>query len=675
MITTPRKFFSAWQRSFFLWVLAGLSLLTGAQAQPAANRWKINPDGSTTWVIDQRLPHTDHIEMSGEKMSAILRYGVTAEGAFTISRSFVWPMLRFQPNKTHDHLARNSDWDIISTIHANGAPLKGEKVQQISLNGLMTVKSTVKPGLEVTRTLFPSRTQPAFLEQYELRNTSAKAVFVEIPQYQNTFTSEAAKAIYGPYTVQYLSRGSGSFSLEPGKSVSFGAVFGATRQGVSLAGIVLAEEEKQRRALVNQWWGNLVLETPDETLNRAFAFAKIRAAESIYRTKGGLMHGPGGGAYYAAIWANDQAEYIGPFFPFLGYKVGNEASLNAYQHFARFMNPSYKAIPSSIISEGVNTWHGAKDRGDAAMIAYGAARYALASGSSQEAGQLWPLIEWTLEYCRRKVNAQGVVASDSDELENRFPAGDANLTTSSLYYDALISASYLGKELGKPAAQLAAYRSQAKALRTAIANHFSATVEGFDTYRYYAGNDVLRAWICIPLTVDIFERKEGTIAALFSPRLWTPDGLATQAGKETFWDRATLYALRGVFAAGEKEKAMQFLKYYSNRRLLGDHVPYPVEAYPEGNQRHLSAESGLYCRVYTEGLFGIRPTGLRSFRLSPYLPNEWNQMALRRIHAFGSEFDLEVKREKGRIRLTAIKGGKRIYNALIKEGTPVEIRL
>ena len=30
------------------------------------------------------------------------------------------------------------------------------------------------------------------------------------------------------------------------------------------------------------------------------------------------MHGPGGGRYYAAIWANDQAEYANPFFGYLG---------------------------------------------------------------------------------------------------------------------------------------------------------------------------------------------------------------------------------------------------------------------------------------------------------------------------------------------------------------------
>ena len=158
------------------------------------------------------------------------------------------------------------------------------------------------------------------------------------------------------------------------------------------------------------------------------------------------MHGPGGESYYAAIWANDQAEYINPFFPYLGYEVGNRSALCSYEHFARFMNPEYKPLPSSIIAEGIDVWAGAGDRGDAAMVAYGASRYALSKGDKAEAEKLWPLIEWCLEYCRRNLNESGVVASDADELENRFPAGKANLCTSSLYYDALISAGYLGKD-------------------------------------------------------------------------------------------------------------------------------------------------------------------------------------------------------------------------------------
>ena len=406
-----------------------------------------------------------------------------------------------------------------------------------------------------------------------------------------------------------------------------------------------------------------------------FSFAKIRATESIYNTKGGYMHGPGGLRYYAAIWANDQAEYVNPYFAFAGDEIGNKSAMNSYRWFARYMNSEYKPIPSSIIAEGDGIWQGAKDRGDMAMIAYGAGRYALTHGSVDSAKVLWPLIEWCLEYLSRKVNENGVVTSNSDELEGRFPAGNANLNTSSLYYDALVSANLLGRQLGLPKAQTDKYAAQAKEMHKNIEKLFGRTVEGFSTYRYYEGNDTLRAWITTPLTVDIFDRKEGTIAALFSPRLWTEDGLASLAGHQTFWDRSTLYGLRGVFAAGETEKALAFLKYYSQRRLLGEHVPYAVEAYPEGNQRHLSAESGLYCRIYTEGMFGVRPTGFTSFNMTPRLPKEWNTMALRNIHSFGNAFDLEVERSgKDRLIITVIKGAaKKSYK--IKEGTTQRIDL
>ena len=107
--------------------------------------------------------------------------------------------------------------------------------------------------------------------------------------------------------------------------------------------------------------GKLVLETPDPIIDRMFAFSKIRGCESIYETKGGPMHGPGGESYYAAIWANDQAEYINPFFPFVGYSYGNASALNSYLHFARFMYDEWKPIPSSIIAEGIDIWNGAGD--------------------------------------------------------------------------------------------------------------------------------------------------------------------------------------------------------------------------------------------------------------------------------------------------------------------------
>lgn len=632
------------------------------------NRWKINPSGSISWFIDNRLPHSDHIEMSGDSISAILRYGVNTDKSFQIERQLVWPMLRTIPNNTHASLIRSFSEDLIGKISVNGRLIKGEKVDEISLNGLMTVKSSAN-GMEIERVIFPSTGRPFFYEEYRITNRQDRPLSVEIPDYRVDYTTDPQKGTVGSYSVVSEVAGSGFYTVKKGESVRFGLVFSAYPKGKNKVATDISVERTSRENLVAEWENKLVLETPDQVLNQAFAFAKIRASESIYKTAGGYMHGPGGGAYYAAIWANDQAEYVGPFFPFLGYSKGNDASANAYLHFARFMNPEYKPIPSSIIAEGKDIWNGAGDRGDAAMIAYGAARFSLSLGDRQTAEKLWPLIEWCLEYNKRHINTDGVVSSDSDELEGRFPAGKANLCTSSLYYDALISAAALGKELGKPASLTSVYAKQAAAIKQSIESFFGRKVEGFDTYRYYKENDVLRSWICVPLTVGIFDRSEGTINALFSSRLWTKDGLATQAGDSTFWDRSTLYALRGVLQAGKTEKAMEFLKYYSQRRLLGEHVPYPVEAYPEGGQRHLSAESGLYCRIYTEGLFGIRPVGLSSFTITPQLPADWDFMRLKKVHGFQKEFDIDVKREGDKIRLTVTSDGSVVLNKLVANGS------
>lgn len=662
-----------------------------AIAQPK-DRWTIQDNGAIRWNINDNIPHDDHLEMSGQQLSVVLRYGVDAQKRFHLNRSLVFPMLRMHPNKTQNNLKQRFDVNIPALVTVDDQTLMNEEVRDVTFNGIMRVESSfsyvyrrkeLKDAVQLTRVLYPSTNAARYCEEYTFKNSSPNQITLRVPEWNVTYTTPEEAGVYGAYCIEAALSKSGVFVLKPGETLEFYAIFSGRkladassgRNSAGLSHINILSERAAREALISQWWGNLVLETPDPVLNRMFAFAKLRGAESIYRTKGGLMHGPGGEAYYAAVWANDQAEYINPFFPFLGYEIGNESALNSFRHFARYMNPEYKPIPSSIISEGVSFWHGAKDRGDGAMIAYGAARYALARGDKAEALELWPLIEWCLEYCNRKLTPAGVVASNSDELENRFPAGDANLCTSTLYYDALRSAVMLGRELGVSAKQLNTYRDQADALEKAIEKHFGYEIEGFHSYRYYEGNDILRSWICMPLVMGIYTRAQGTIDALFSPRLWTDDGLLTQAGTETFWDRSTLYALRGTIAAGEVEKGMSFLKKYSHRRLLGDHVPYAIEAWPEGDQRHLSAESGLYCRIYTEGLFGIRPTGLRSFEMTPRLPQEWEYMNLNCVRAFNSEFDIRVSRAGKKLHVEVLKGGKPILRKNITEGVAVRVNL
>lgn len=667
-----KRFFEKKQKHILLALVTFFSIV-GETFSQEDRRWQINQDGTISWQIGNNIPHDDHIEMSGKKISTVLRYGVAADGSFHATRSLVWPMLRTIPNNTHASLTRRFAQDGFNLVTVNYKPIASEKVTSLTLDGTLLVKSKAGNTLELTRQFFPSTILAGYCEIYTLKNISEKNCVVEIPKSNTVYTTDPAKGTEGSYAVHVDLYNSGNFNLKINETIRFSVFYSGIKTNEQVPVVNVEEEKEKRIKLIQNIWDKLILETPDPILNTEFAFAKIRASESIFETKGGPMHGPGGESYYAAIWANDQAEYIGPFFPFLGYDYGNQASLNAYLQFAKFMNKEYQPIPSSIVAEGTDIWAGAGDRGDGAMIAYGASRYALSRGNTNEAQQLWPLIEWCLEYCHRKLNSDGVITSDSDELEGRLPAGKANLNTSSLYYDALNSAIYLGKALGKNKAQLKAYKVEAQKLKTAIENYFGAKVEGFETYKYYKENDILRAWICTPLTMGIYDRKEGTIVALFSPRLWTKDGLASVAGDKIFWDRSTLYALRGVLAAGETDKALDFLHYYSNRRLLGDHVPYPVEAYPEGDQRHLSAESGLYCRIFTEGLFGIRPTALNAFDFTPRLPKSWPMMKLRHINAFGRDFDITVERADKKLKITISEGKKIIVKKVIKEGDTVNI--
>lgn len=658
-----------------------------------AQRWAIAPgEHRIVWTPDAAsLPHNDHIEMSGEQMAFVLRWSVDDDGSFRGERSLVFPMLRTVPNNTHASLMYRMATDIPSLLGVNGLVLQNECVDSLTIDGALTVRSRwaigvmnigaardrrPTPCIEMTRRIFPSRTLPLMCERYTLRNIGTSPLSISIPELSQVVTTDPAKGVDGTYVIRCDLLGDGTFQLREGESLAFDAVFQAFRAGEEPLRPDVAQEYAARMDFVHEAIdANLILETPDPVLDTEFRYAKLRASESIFKTRGGYMHAPGGESYYAAIWCNDQAEYVNPFFPFLGYDIGNESATNAYRHFARFMNDEYRPIPSSVIAEGLDFWSAAGDRGDAAMVAYGAARYALALGDRVVAQELWPLIEWCLEYCRRKVTPEGVVASDSDELEGRFPSGEANLCTSTLYYDALRSAVFLGRDLGIAASQTRRYAREADALARAIGRYFGAEMCGYETYRYYDGNTKLRSWICMPLIVGLYDRAEGTVAALLGPELRTEDGLLTEQGSTTFWDRATLYALRGVFQAGYTEEALQWLQHYSARRLLGDHVPYPIEAWPEGSQRHLSAESGLYCRIVTEGLFGIRPTGFRSFDLTPRLPAAWPEMSLRRVQAFGTTFDIEVERlDDGRLSVTVDYDGHRIER-VIASGKSLSVRL
>ncbi|RMH04852.1 MAG: hypothetical protein D6702_02085 [Planctomycetota bacterium] len=667
-------------------ILPALLLAVAAavpQAGPAdGDRWRLEPDRPCiVWDVagDPRLPHEDRVEMSGRRVSVVVRYGADADGGLVLERTVVWPRLRTIPDDTHASLIRRFGAEVDAGVRIDGREAPPERLREVRFDGLLRLKSSLGDGLELVRTLFPDPAAAAVHENLLLRNTGSAVVEVEVRHPGREETTPAAEGVFGAYQITVRGGEAPLHSLPPG---------GEVRWSMTIAAGAAAEEppagpadapaaEDARRRFVAGLITNLGFDCPEREFAAAFDFAKIRAAESIFRTRGGLLHAPGGTRYYAAIWANDTIEYAGPFFPWLGDPGANEATWNALRHFARFTNPDYEPLPSSIIAEGRDTWAGAGDRGDAAMIAWGASQWAQALGDRAAAEEIWPLIEWCLEYCRRRTTPEGVVASDSDELEGRLPHGRTNLSTSCLTYAGLRAAARLGRSLGGGREEAAAaYEERAAALATAIEGFFGAEIDGFPTYRYHEEGEVLRSWICLPLVVGLRERAAGTLDALFSDRMWTEDGLRSIATDTTFWDRSTLYGLRGAYAAGDTARATRFFRAFLRRRLLGEHVPYAVEAWPEGDQRQLSAESALLGRVVTEGLFGLEPNGLDGFFCTPHLPAEWPRMALRAVHACGAEWDLEVERlPGGRLAVRVTAGGETVADRRIEEGATVAVRL
>ncbi len=647
---------------------------TGNQTSFSANkRWAITNEGGIAWVTKQNDAHTDHVEMSGKKISVILTYGVDRSGKTVINKKLIFPLLRTIPNNTHASLALQDDFNSINHLLVNGTILE-QFPQRFYQEGYLKINSLTNTDIAVERLFYPSSDKAAFIEKNRLKNTGKAPIKIQFPDEPADVSTPKEKGVYGEYILHIEIVKPDSIILNPGEAVEFSVISSARKQTESYEYISSDYELRKRNTFIQNLQSNLVLETPDPVIDKMFEFAKIRLTESIFDTKGGLMHCPGGGPFYAAIWANDQAEYVNPLFPYLGNIDGNESAKNSFRLFSSFMNSEYKPLPSSIISEGVDIWNGAGDRGDQAMIAYGASRFALSYGDTVTAKKLWPLVNWCINYLETKKTAEGVIASDSDELEGRFPAGKINLSTNSLAYGALINASRLANALGKYE-EKNKFETNARTLKLAIENYFGANIEGFDTYKYYESNTKLRSWICMPLVMGILDRKEQTANALLSSQLWTENGILTETGSKTFWDRSTLYAFRGLFSSGKTDIALKYLSIYSSKRLLGEHVPYAVEAWPEGNQRHLSAESGLYCRVITEGLFGIEPLGLNTFSINPVLPANWNQMSLKHIRAFNADIEISVKKAKGKERVMVLNRDKVICDTLWSHKSPIIIEI
>ena len=333
-------------------------------------------------------------------------------------------------------------------------------------------------------------------------------------------------------------------SVEPGGTLSFTVSIQA--RGIAAPDMVPdVAREHQARVNMAQWaWkGPGRLETPDPALDLAFALQKFHILECPMETWKGIITHNGSLRYSPGIWANDPVEYSSPVFPFFGDDQLNDASLNMYRIWMDYCRENgIRPFPGSFEHASLKLVQ--QERGDDAMVLYGLSKFLLFLGDPKAAEEMWPLIEFSAQSVNAHLTSDGIIASETDEMEGRYPTGDANLSTSSLAYGGYRLAARLAHDMGKKSVGQE-FDKRADALRKAIEKYFGAEIEGFKTYRYFKENTTLRGWILLPIAMGINDRQEGTIAALLSDKLWPgrmdgTDILAESMGQQNGHVRLTM---------------------------------------------------------------------------------------------------------------------------------------
>jgi hypothetical protein len=535
-------------------------------------------------------------------------------------------------------------------VRVNDQPWKSEFPSSVMFNGLLTLTYPASSGVVVTRTVYPSMTKALVIEEWQVRNTTGKRVAVTVAP------ARTVKPVGEDIAIVWSCPGVKTAAVKAGGVLSFATCVQARLAAEPDLAVNVAAERGARRALAEAAWsGPGRLETPESALDVAFALQKFHVLETPIETIKGVITHNGSLTYSPGIWANDPVEYSSPVFPFFGDAELNRASVNMYRVWQEYcQEKGIIPFPGSFEGPGLKLVQ--RERGDDAMVLYGLSKFLLFQGDRAAAEELWPLIEFSAASVLRHTT-NGIIASRTDEMEGRYPTGKANLSTSALAYGGYRLAARLAQSLGKPSA--AEFDKRAEALRKAIESYFGAGVEGFKTYRYYDGNTTLRGWILLPLAMGITERQEATVAALTSDKLWphrqAGADILAESTRPTEWGRETYYALRVLFKAGHTEDALDIARRVVQAQIFGSKGPYPDE-----DAIDMLCPGSLYPRVFTEGMFGIVPTGLDSFECTPWLPKAWPRMALRDLRAFGRAWDLVVERAGDQQKVTVRSGGKTV---------------
>lgn len=621
-------------------------------------RWETLQNHSGIFCDVGNDDYSDHIEMSGTEVSAIVRYKFNGHADVKV----IFPAFMEDSKDIRGHLKANViQTEVPKRLWLGGEKLEFDelKLQRVTFDGILWMQYLANVGfqcIQVVRSLYPSADKPCFCDVWriivangsEIMRPSKyedRGIMLRVEDTNLVLASVTDERSGRQATVQvragfensdpYVAGNVHNVEFRGPTSISFSIITSLQESDCGYSPTAL----RSRHSLIARSCASLRLETPSMFLNTMFHLCKIRMIESIDRCPVlGLVHCPGGDQYYCGVWMNDQAEYALPIFPLFNDDMLFEVGCNTYRNLIKYFphDPS-RPLPHSVEISGA--YVGPLCRGDAGMFAWGLALFLLYRGDREEISR-W--IESLKEACDRIIytirGPSNVVETATDELEGRYPTGRANFSSNCLAILGLETVACLDRCWnGKPTEYAEYLMNKAQCLRKAMEEYFRNPRYGVDEdappYRYFEDAKDTRSWICLASLASLKHAKK-TMSYLLSPasKMWnTGVGLrVTDSNPDDVWDRQTLYALRCGFISRSRNTLARLLEY-TQSRLVGTHVCYPVEEQSHGF--HLAAESALYCRIVIEGLLGLRPAtqppySLQAYEIWPVMPEGWAKWSL-----------------------------------------------
>ncbi len=628
------------KRMMHRWLIGWLALAGLGQAAPF---WELQPDGAIRHAMQADTPP---VVLCMQGRQVVMESHVEAKGGLSYTARFF--NVQDPSSKAKVLFRGGADTLPILTVDGRARPFF-DQPQSVTFDGRLTIHYGSLRGLSVERCVYPSLDKALVLEEWRFRNGMDHAVTVEVSSQRKLGT------IADRVSTEWTCPAVAATSVPAGGAITFFTSVQARRADAEPIAVAIDAERQARMELGEaSRKGPGRLEVPEPALVAAWNLQKLHVLETPIETGKGRITHNGSLTYTPGVWANDPVEYSSPLFPFFGDAVLNEAAMQMYRLWLiHCREHGIDPFPGSFEHEDLRLVQ--RERGDDAMVLYGLSKFLLFQGKREAAEELWPLIEFSVASIDRHRRPDGIIASKTDEMEGRYPTGNANLSTSALAYGGFRHAAHLARALGKVEIGKQ-YDAHADALAPAIEKFFGAKVEGFDTYRYYDGNTTLRGWILLPLAMGITQRQEATLDAMVSDKLWPSRNqggdILAESTRETEWGRETYYALRVLFKAGRADLAAELTSKVVQAQVFGPRGPYPDE-----DAIDMLCPGSLYPRVFTEGAFGIEPTGLDAFDLTPVLPKAWPKMALRDLRICGASWDIEIERDGELQKVTVTRNG------------------